>query len=870
MVRRATVVDTGELTCTADFKLHVVLGVGNDIAVLILDAHGDVRKVAVAGELGAIDRSLELSCSTGGRHALATVPILGRDNVAVLVVGLGGDGAVGIGNVPAEPEVLGRLAALALALIDLIGVAGRGGLLGKRLLAQRLRRRGTLRRKEELNASSVGVDNDLDLATAVLADHAALPSGKNMQGMKVVVPLALVEIVRILGEPCGIDDTEVGVLGRDAPVATLDARAHAVPRGGLAQVVKAGPDILTGNEVAGNGVVPCLGGRVAPAHIRRVVRGELMSTCIGHAAKRTVDTAAVNGRDGLGAVELPRRIVSVQLIIPAAVGIVDANQTAGVSKVARLIVPRAALELVIAERHGARGIGFLGPLNEVELSGLVKRFGTAGDHLVAHRPHDDRGRVVIAGDGGLKIELGPNLIGLGADDLGVADLRVEEAGVVVAVAVLCIGPAVKDLLIKQDALFLAHLDEHARRRVVRRADGVAAHLLQDSDLTLDGGAVVDRAKSALVVMHANALELDVLAIERKAVVDVVVEPTIAIDRVVRIDDLAVNLDLGTNRVEVGGLGRPQARVGSVDLGIDGLGLACGHSLSVGGHGADGLLGIATLGEDGLHERHGGIFVAIVDDGGGKLGGHGAAGLALQAGGGHMHAVLGNGDLVGHHEIDVTTDTGTGVPTAGGNLVVDLDGDGILLARLEVRGKVEREGRITIRMVAQLGAVDPNGGIHVDTIEIDADLLARKSAIDKEALAIPADTARLIGALGLEVGRVVLIDAVVVGKRDVLPRRIVEGGRLGTAGVAQVELPVVVKRNRALGGIAYIAHIRDLGCRAHLGLRLRAQLGYRIGAHRPRMSHGERKSSCCKRGRAHRPSCPSDHTTVLHHGSSAPF
>ena len=448
MVRGAAIVDTGELACTADFKLHVVLGVGNDVAVLVLNAHGDIGQVALTRELGAIDRSLELGSGTGGRHALTAVPILGRDNVAALVIGLGGDGAIGIGNVPAEPEILGSLAALALALINLVGVTSGSGLLGEHLLAQRLRGRGALRRKEELNTGSVGVDNDLHLAAGILLDHIVLPGRKDVQRVQAIVPLALIQIVRILGQAGGIDDAKIGVLGSNAPIATLNAGTDAVPRSGLTQIVKAGPDILAGDEVAGDGVIPCLGSGVTPAYIRRVVGGQLMTAGIGHAAERVVDATAVNGRNRLGAVELPRRVVAMQLIIPAAVGVIDTNQTASVSKVAGPIVPRATLELVVAERHRTRGVGLLGPLNEVELGGLIKRLGTASDHLVTYRPHDDRRGVVITGDGCLKIKLSPSLIGLGTDDLGIADLLIKEASVIEAVAVLCVGPAVKDLLVE--------------------------------------------------------------------------------------------------------------------------------------------------------------------------------------------------------------------------------------------------------------------------------------------------------------------------------------------------------------------------------------------------------------------------------------
>lgn len=187
-----------------------------------------------------------------------------------------------------------------------------------------------------------------------------------------------------------------------------------------------------------------------------------MSARIGHAAERVINATAVNGRDGLRTVELPRRIVAMQLIIPAAVGVIDTDQTTSVGEVVGMIIPRATLELVVAKRHGTRGVGLFGPLDKVELSSLVKRLGAAGDHLVTHGPHNDRGRVKVTGDGRLKIELGPDLIGLGADNLGVADLLIEETSVVEAVAVLRIGPAVEDLLVEQDTLLLAHLNEHAR------------------------------------------------------------------------------------------------------------------------------------------------------------------------------------------------------------------------------------------------------------------------------------------------------------------------------------------------------------------------------------------------------------------------
>ena len=388
---------------------------------------------------------------------------------------------------------------------------------------------------------------------------------------------------------------------------------------------------------------------------------------------------------------------------------------------------------------------------------------------------------------------------------------------------------------------------------MRGANGVAAHLLEDSHLALDSRTGIHGTQGALVLVHADALDLDVLAVEREARVGIVVEPAVAIGSVIGVHGLAVHLYLGSHRIEVGGLGGPEAGVCCFELGLDGLCLPCSKRLRLGGNGTDGLLRAAVLGEDRLAKRHGDVCVTAVRDGGRELGGNGAAALRLEVRRGHTHAVLGHGDLAGHHEVHVAANARARVPTARGRLVVDLHGDDVLLARLEVGCEVKREGRVAVGVVAQLRPVDPYRGIHVDAIEVDAHLLACEGLVHVEALAVPAYAARLVGALCLHGGRVVLVDAVVVGQGDVLPGGVVKGLGLSTAGVAQVELPVVVEALGANTCVADVVNVNNFRHRRHLHGGLGAYLGCVSGTFR-NGSDGRRRENHCPRGkRAERPS-----------------
>ena len=122
----------------------------------------------------------------------------------------------------------------AIALVDLIGNAALGGLGREGLLTQRLALGGTLRREEQLDFGRIGVDDDLDLLViARRHDRVLIPRGQDVEGVDVVVPLALIEVIRIFGQAGGIDDAEVGVLRRRP--GALGTGVRTVPRRGLAR-----------------------------------------------------------------------------------------------------------------------------------------------------------------------------------------------------------------------------------------------------------------------------------------------------------------------------------------------------------------------------------------------------------------------------------------------------------------------------------------------------------------------------------------------------------------------------------------------------------------------------------------------------------
>ena len=86
------------------------------------------------------------------------------------------------------------------------------------------------------------------------------------------------------------------------------------------------------------------------------------------------------------------------------------------------------------------------------------------------------------------------------------------------VAVFAFGdvPFVEILAHHHEAHFVAEFDEFLCRHVVRGADCVASHILQNRELTTDGGFVYCGSERTEVVMKADSAELTAFAVEEES------------------------------------------------------------------------------------------------------------------------------------------------------------------------------------------------------------------------------------------------------------------------------------------------------------------------------------------------------------------
>ena len=232
--------------------------------------------------------------------------------------------------------------------------------------------------------------------------------------------------------------------------------------------------------------MPVVVGQVAPRAGREVVAAALPIVVL-HALLfcqgELIDATAGDGGCRLAAqqVALAQTLVGHLILLRAVVharhfghlgkarvqGVVYAVHAVGDG--ARLVV-KAYLLLQVAQH--------LGPV-------LHALFG----YFVAHAPHHDAGVQAVGLDEVL--------------DVAVAPLP-EEAGV--AVLALWIDPHVEALGHDHHAERVAQVHLHLRGHVVGRADGIAAHGLQQLDLADEGGFVDGGTQEAEVVVQTDTLD----------------------------------------------------------------------------------------------------------------------------------------------------------------------------------------------------------------------------------------------------------------------------------------------------------------------------------------------------------------------------
>ena len=780
----------GALALDGELDVHVV-GV-DQVAVGILNIDGDVAQVVAVGHDGvAVSGEGELRGTRGALHHAAALGL--GDLVAVFVKGLDFQSTSGIGHHEGGIQALiARLLGVSVSTLGkgAVGVTSVGGGHGGGGSAH------FLTVEVDLHHGSVGVHNHFHLVVAVLGHIVLVPGGQHMEGGHIVVPLALIQIVAILGQAVGVDDAEVRGLGRGP--AAHSASAGAVPGGGLADVVKASPHKLAHGGVQLEHTPPGIGRHGAPAHGALVVGGQqAVAAHIHTVALAVIHATAGDGRGRLRVVHLPA-LAHTSLQVGSG-GVVVADDAAILGHHSGHLVGDVPvlLELVVAKRGRTGGVNLFDPVNEVLGDGgivAVASIGHALEDLVAQRVHDDSGGVLVLVGHGLDVKLGPGHASLAAQDVvALGDGCVEPLGVVLGVAVLGQSPGVEGLVDEHDALAVGDLHQLRSGGVMGDADGVAAHLLEDLHLTLDGPVPGLGAQSALVVVHTHALETGGLAVELKTSGGVELGPAEAELGGIGVHHLLVHQHLSDGGVQVGVVSVPQ--LGAVHLGGEGhvLGGTSVHGDGLAGDRSHRLLAAQLV--DALTHHHVGGLTALVGHGGDHVhGAVGAVGLS-QLGGGDVSTVAVHVHGIGDGQVHGAVDTAAGIPTAGGSLVLHLHGQHVVALIVQVLlGQLEGKRGIAIGVEAQLMAIEVHGGVHVHAAEIDRYDLVLPLRGDGEGLAVPAGAAQQVAALGLAALAVLLLDAVVVGQIHVPPSGVVVVGVCVAA--AQVEPPVVIEVHSA--------------------------------------------------------------------------
>ena len=145
------------------------------------------------------------------------------------------------------------------------------------------------------------------------------------------------------------------------------------------------------------------------------------------------------------------------------------------------------LQAAVVGRVGSSCVGDGGEFGGDQMSGLRTLLGD----FVADAPEDDAGMIAVAAQFGAPILLVP---------------VVEEQMIIVFG--FAAFPAVEGLIHDDHAQAVAEIEQFRGGRIVAGANGVAAHLLQDFDLPLQGADVDGGAQRAEVVVVADAVQAE--------------------------------------------------------------------------------------------------------------------------------------------------------------------------------------------------------------------------------------------------------------------------------------------------------------------------------------------------------------------------
>ena len=255
-------------------------------------------------------------------------------------------------------------------------------------------------------------------------------------------------------------------------------------------------------------------------------------------------------------------------------------------------------------------------------------------------------------------------------------------------------PAVKGFGHQHHTHLVAGLHQFGGGHVVRGADGIAAHVLQDAYLSADAGYVGDAAQGAEVVVVAYAFEDCVFSVQEEAFVgDELYGADAEAGGVLVLQRVAL-VDFGFSRVEGGTVRAPQGGLVHHEVLFETLAGKAGLQIDLGK--VSVYLGGGQLCAPG---RDVGVFV---DD-----------------------------------QVYVAVQPGAGIPAGRLVLIFQTDGQGVGAFGLEVGRHVEVERVVAIGPIAHFLSVEPYAGVAHGTVEDQRGCLSLSEFRCFEVQAIPA-------------------------------------------------------------------------------------------------------------------------------------
>ena len=253
---------------------------------------------------------------------------------------------------------------------------------------------------------------------------------------------------------------------------------------------------------------------------------------------------------------------------------------------------------------------------------------------------------------------------------------VEETGIIV----LCLlaSPHIETLVHHDQSHRVAHIQQLRGRRIMRRADGVHTHRLQLRQLTMQGVLIQGSAQTSEVVMLADTIQFEVLAIEPETRLGIELEITKTRGGLHFVHHLATSNQLRTYLIYIRILAAPF--VGLLDIG----GFAIGIQPNI--LNSHLLIGRILI----IH-----LYLAIV----------------------YIDTPVLHVDGVGLRHPHMTVDTTATIPARVRLIAVIHSHSHHVLTLLHVRRDVILKTRIAIRTETDLLPIHIDRRVHIDAIEL---------------------------------------------------------------------------------------------------------------------------------------------------------